>query len=192
MNMRTKAAPYIFLTAFFLLSFGTTLVYGQPDDHLFVAEEPKIETGVHIGQRVPDIVLESPSGETIALSSLRGKMVLIDFWAAWCPPCRRQNPHLREVYQHYKDKEFVNASGFTIYSVSFDRNREQWIEAIAQDSLDWEYQVVDLKGMRSSGVANRWLVSSIPANTLIDGDGIVLAVGQRGLFLEEKLDEYLK
>lgn len=190
--MRMKAVPYIFITAFFLMSFGTTRVFGQPDDHLLVAEKPKVETGVHIGQQVPDIVLESPSGETIALSSLRGKMVLIDFWAAWCPPCRRQNPHLRQVYQHYKDKEFVNASGFTIYSVSFDRNREQWIEAIAQDSLDWDYQVVDLKGMRSSGVANRWLVSSIPANTLIDGDGIVLAVGQRGLFLEEKLDEYLK
>ncbi len=187
-----NAVRNLILTTILLFAFGATLVYGQPDDHLLFAEEPKIETGVHIGQRAPDIVLESPSGETIALSSLRGKMVLIDFWAAWCPPCRRQNPHLRELYQRYKDEEFVNATGFTIYGVSFDRNREQWIEAIAQDSLDWENQVIDLKGIRASGVANRWLVTSIPANTLIDGDGIILAVGQRGLFLEEKLEEYLK
>jgi len=181
---------YLILTSLLLFFCRATLVYSQPDIDLFPAEE-KSETGVHIGQRVPDILLESPSGEMIALSSLRGKMVLIDFWAAWCPPCRRQNPHLRELYHRYKDREFINASGFTIFSVSFDRDRDQWIEAISRDSLDWETQVVDLKGMRSS-TASRWLVSSIPANTLIDGDGIVLAVGQRGSFLEEKLKEYLK
>ena len=171
------------------------IVYSQQSEDIILepASEPdRITTGIHIGQQAPDIVLESPSGELIPLSSLRGKMVLIDFWAAWCPPCRRQNPHLRELYHRYKDKEFVNGSGFTIYSVSFDRDREDWIAAIAQDSLDWEYQVVDLKGMRASGVASRWLVESIPHNTLIDGDGIVLSVGLRGSYLEEKLDEYLK
>jgi thiol-disulfide isomerase/thioredoxin len=187
-----KAANHIILLTIFLLSFGAKGVYAQQSED--PAKEPdKVETGIHIGQRAPDIVLESPSGDKIPLSSLRGQMVLIDFWAAWCPPCRRQNPHLRELYHQYKDKEFVNGSGFTIFSVSFDRNREDWIAAIAQDSLDWEYQVIDPKGMRSgSGTASRWLVQSIPHNTLIDGNGIVLSVGWRGPYLEEKLDEYLK
>ena len=82
------------------------------------------------------MMLESPDGEMISLSSLRGKIVLIDFWAAWCPPCRRENPNLVKLYHQYKDKEFVNGSGFTIYSVSFDRKREDWTAAIEQDSLD--------------------------------------------------------
>ncbi len=182
--------------AILILSFANLqVVYSQQIEDIVLEPAPesdRITTGIHIGQRAPDIELESPSGEMISLSSLRGKMVLIDFWAAWCPPCRRQNPHLRELYHQYKDKEFVNGSGFTIFSVSFDRDREDWIAAIAQDSLEWEYQVVDLKGMRASDVASRWLVESIPHNTLIDGDGIVLSVGWRGSYLEEKLDEYLK
>jgi len=190
-----KAKRSIVLAIIILFSANAQFVYSQQTEDIILepASEPdRIKTGIHIGQRAPDIELESPSGEIIPLSSLRGKMVLIDFWAAWCPPCRRQNPHLRELYHQYKDKEFVNGSGFTIYSVSFDRDREDWIAAIAQDSLDWEYQVVDPEGMRASGVASRWLVESIPHNTLIDGDGIVLSVGWRGSYLEEKLDEYLK
>jgi thiol-disulfide isomerase/thioredoxin len=187
-----KVTHPIILAAIFLLSCSLTVVYGQQSEDP-AREEDHIETGIHIGQRAPDIVLESPSGDTISLSSLRGKMVLIDFWAAWCPPCRRQNPHLREIYHRYKDKEFVNASGFTIFSLSYDRNREDWIAAIAKDSLEWESQVIDPKGIRDgSGTAAQWLVQSIPHNTLIDGDGIVLSVGWRGSYLEEKLDEYLK
>jgi thiol-disulfide isomerase/thioredoxin len=185
-----KAAHHIILATIFLLSCSAKVVYGQQSEDP-AKEEDKIKTGIHIGQRAPDLVLESPSGDKISLYSLRGQMVLIDFWAAWCGPCRRQNPHLRKVYHHYKDKEFVNGSGFTIYGVSFDRNKDDWTAAIEQDSLEWESQVIDLKGMRS-GTASRWEVNSIPANTLIDGNGIILAVGQRGPYLEDKLDEYLK
>lgn len=185
-----KAANYIILATIFLLSCGSKEVYGQQIED--PAKEPdKVETGIHLGQRAPDIVLESPSGDTISLSSLRGKMVLIDFWAAWCGPCRKQNPHLRKVYHHYKDKEFVNGSGFTIYSVSFDRNKDEWTAAIEQDSLGWESQVIDPKGMRS-GTAYQWELNSIPANTIIDGNGIVVSVGWRGPYLEDKLNEYLE
>jgi thiol-disulfide isomerase/thioredoxin len=186
-----KITRHIILATIFLLSCSVKVVYSQQMEDQ-TTEHDEIKTGIHLGQRAPDIKLESPSGEIISLSSLRGKMVLIDFWAAWCGPCRRQHPHLRKVYHHYKDKEFVNGSGFTIYGISFDRNREDWMEAIEHDTLVWESQVIDVKGIRSSGTANRWLVHSIPANTLIDGDGIVVAVGQRGPYLEDKLNEYLK
>ncbi len=159
---------------------------------LFAAEEPeKGGIGIHIGQEAPDLMLESPSGEMISLSSLRGKIVLIDFWAAWCPPCRRENPNLVKLYQKYMDKEFVNGSGFTIYSVSLDRKMEEWTAAIEKDSLVWESHVSDLKGRASTAIAE-YEIRSIPFNTLIDGDGIILAVGQRGSLLEDTLKKYLK
>ena len=136
-------------------------------------------------------MLESPEGEMISLSSLRGKIVLIDFWAAWCGPCRRENPNLVKLYHTYMDKEFVNGSGFTIYSVSLDRKMEDWTAAIAMDSLEWKSHVSDLKG-RESAAVSEYEVGSIPFNTLIDGDGIILAVGQRGSLLEETLKKHLK
>ncbi len=173
-----KAAHYIILTTIFLLSSGAK---GQAE----------VETGIHIGQRAPELVFESPAGEKIALSSLRGKMVLIDFWAAWCPPCRRENPNLVKTYHQYKDKEFVNGSGFTIYSVSLDRSKEDWTAAIEKDSLEWESHVSDLKG-RQSAPAVEYEVTSIPVNFLIDGNGIILAVGLRGHYLDDKLKELLK
>ena len=185
--------PFI-LTIIILLSLGPDLLYSQQSEEIILepAKQPVEKIGIHLGQEAPDILLESPTGEIVSLSSLRGKMILIDFWASWCPPCRRQHPHLRQLYYKYKDKEFVNGSGFTIYSVSFDRNRDDWLAAIEKDTLVWESHVIDLQGIRSGSVASKWEINSIPANTLIDGEGIILSVGWRGSFLEEKLDEYLK
>ena len=186
--------PFILLIIF-LLSLTPEVVFAQLSDEIILeAAKPKPveKIGIHLGQEAPDIELVSPSGEIVRLSSLRGKMVLIDFWASWCPPCRRQHPHLRQLYYKYKNKEFVNGSGFTIYSVSFDRDMENWMAAIEKDTLVWESHVIDLQGIRSGSLASRWEITSIPANTLIDGDGIILSVGWRGSFLEEKLDAYLK
>jgi thiol-disulfide isomerase/thioredoxin len=185
-----KAAHYIILTTIFLLSFGAKGVQGQPS-LVPAMERDEIKTGIHIGQRAPDLVLESPTGEKISLSSLRGQLVLIDFWAAWCPPCRRDNPNLVKLYRQYMDKEFVNGSGFTIYSVSLDRKMEDWTAAIEKDSLEWKSHVSDLKGRQSAPV-DLYEVRSIPFNTLIDGDGIILSVGLRGSHLEAKLKELLK
>ncbi len=185
-----KAAHYIILATIFLLSSGAKGVYGQQSEDFFRAADEE-ETGAHIGQLAPELILESPSGEKIALSSLRGQMVLIDFWAAWCPPCRRENPKLVNTYHQYMNKEFVNASGFTIYSVSLDKKKEDWIAAIEKDSLEWTSHVSDLKG-RHSAPAIEYEVTSIPLNFLLDGNGIILAVGLRGSSLEDRLKEYLK
>ena len=189
-NLNMKVAHYIILTTIFLFSVGAGGVKAQPI--LAPAKEPSgIKTGIHIGDRAPEIVLESPAGERIPLSSLRGQMVLIDFWAAWCPPCRRENPNLVRLYRQYRDQEFVNGSGFTVYSVSLDRSREDWTAAIATDSLEWHAHVSDLKG-RQTAPALEYEVRSIPINFLIDGEGIILAVGERGSALEEKLKTFLK
>jgi peroxiredoxin len=154
-------------------------------------ERQEVELGINIGQRAPELAFDSPDGEVIALSSLRGKMVLIDFWAAWCSPCRVENPNLVRTYRKFKDKEFVNGTGFTVYGVSLDRSKEDWVTAIENDQLEWESHVSDLKGWQSVPAA-MYGVMGIPMNFLIDGDGIIVAKGLRGEYLDNKLKELLK
>jgi thiol-disulfide isomerase/thioredoxin len=178
------------LATIFLLFGGITEVKGQHSEIPLRAAED-VERTISIGQQAPDLIFESPTGEEISLYSLRGQLVLVDFWAAWCGPCRRDNPYLVDIYHKYKDREFVNGSGFTIYSVSLDRSRESWMEAIEKDSLTWEYHVSDLKG-RESATTIAYEVRSIPFNVLIDGNGIIQAVGLRRHYLDNKLQEMLK
>jgi peroxiredoxin len=137
-----------------------------------------------IGRPAPDINLETPDGKTMALSSLKGKYVLIDFWASWCGPCRRENPNVVKMYDKYKGK------GFEIFGVSLDQSKDKWVKAIADDQLTWPH-VSDLKGWGSSA-AKLYNITSIPHTVLVDKDGKIIAKNLRGAALEAKLEEVLK
>lgn len=141
-----------------------------------------------VGEKAPDISMEGPNGQTHKLSDLRGKVVLIDFWASWCRPCRIENPNVVKLYKKYKDQEFKYGDGFTIFSVSLDRSKSNWKKAIEQDNLEWPYHVSDLK-MWNNAAAAKYSITSIPATYLIDEDGIILAKNLRGQSLENALEK---
>lgn len=136
-----------------------------------------------IGQSAPEIALANPNGQIVKLSSLRGKYVLIDFWAKWCGPCRRENPNVVKAYQRFKDK------GFEVFGVSLDRSKEDWVKAIAEDGLTWTH-VSDLKYFESQA-AKDYNINAIPFSILLDKTGKIIAKNLRGPALDRKLEEVL-
>lgn len=141
------------------------------------------QQGLAVGTMAPEITMPDASGKPFSLSSLKGKYVLVDFWASWCGPCRAENPTVVAAYQKFKDKNF------TVLGVSLDQSKDAWLKAIENDHLDWK-QISDLKYWNSAAVP-LYQIQGIPYNVLIDPSGKIIATELRGPALEKKLAEVL-
>ncbi|MBC8153112.1 MAG: AhpC/TSA family protein [Bacteroidetes bacterium] len=155
----------------------------SPQAKSFIGNMARIR-GVMVGSEAPEIALNDTTGKAVPLSTLRGKYVLIDFWASWCGPCRQENPNVVRMYNKFKEK------GFAIYSVSLDQSKANWVKAIRNDNLTWTH-VSDLKYWQSAA-AQQYGVQAIPQTFLIDKEGKIIAKNLRGEALEQKLEEVLK
>lgn len=140
------------------------------------------QQAISVGNEAPDFEEKKPDGTTMKLSDLRGKVVLLDFWASWCGPCRRENPNVVAAYHKYKN------DGFTVMNVSLDKDRSKWLAAIKKDGLVWDNHVSDLNGW-SSAAGKKYGVRGIPYTVLIDREGKIIAINPRGSALEENLKE---
>ena len=170
------------------IEIDTLIAFLDPSIHgsIYVGELKKIadkKRATDVGSMAPDFTLPTPDGGTFTLSSTRGKIVMIDFWAAWCQPCRLENPNVVALYNKYKDK------GFDVVGVSLDREKEAWIKAIADDQLVW-HQVSELKFWQSE-IAQKYGVTAIPCTFLLNKEGLILAKNLRGEALAMKLEELL-
>jgi thiol-disulfide isomerase/thioredoxin len=189
--MKSPRVILLSALALILVYLVFTKIFSNKTGEVNIVIVPTEQLGINLGDTAPELNFENPDGEMIALSSMRGKIVLIDFWAGWCPPCRRENPNIVSAYKKYQDKEFINGSGFTVYGLSLDKTREQWLSAIADDGLIWPNHVSDLKGWNSVGAA-QYQVRAIPANWLIDGNGVIIARNIKGEELHKTLHSLLK
>jgi peroxiredoxin len=143
-----------------------------------------VNAQVKVGQAAPEISLPDTQGNTINLSSLKGKVVLIDFWASWCGPCRRANPHVAKLYEKYKSK------GFEVFGVSIDSKKGDWLRAIKHDNIQYT-QVNDADGWNAATAA-KYGVDAIPATFLLNKDGVIEAIDPGESQVEEKIKALLQ
>lgn len=177
--------PDEFMDTYFKLDDGLYAKY--PNSKYIKAFHEGVASSrkIGVGTIAPEINMNTPEEKPLALSSLKGKVVLVDFWASWCGPCRAENPNVVRAYNKYKSK------GFDIYSVSLDKDMDKWKQAIKADGLTWKNHVCDFKFWQSPVVA-LYNFNAIPTNVLIDGEGKILAKNLRGEALDKKLEEVLK
>lgn len=196
MEALLDATPDVLMSAFLVTYFEQSFeqhaalykkirdaLIGQYPNEDFVKHlDSRLKSVLLPGSEAPDIEMADPEGNMRKLSDLRGKVVLIDFWASWCRPCRMENPNVVRIYNMYRDR------GFEVFSVSLDNSRAAWIKAIADDHLSWPNHVSDLRGW-SSAAGKLYGIASIPSTVLVGPDGKILARNLRGQELENKLKD---
>jgi thiol-disulfide isomerase/thioredoxin len=175
-----KKLNLLLVIAAFTFILGGAFLNGQSQK----SSNQNPPVGIQIGNVAPELILSSPDGKEIKLSSLRGKVVLIDFWASWCGPCRKSNPELVKLYAKFKSK------GFTIYSVSLDSDKEAWKGAIKADGLSWPNHVSDLKQWKTP-LISLYNLSSIPFTVLVNKKGDIVGTNLHGAQLESKISQIL-
>jgi len=137
-----------------------------------------------IGTAAQEINLPGLDGKSISLTQFKGKVVLVDFWASWCKPCRNSNWQLKSLYKKY------NSKGFEIFGVSIDDNQSEWKKAVKQDKINWP-QVIDVKASAGNGLTDFWGINYIPTSFLLDSNGKVIAVNPEGKDLDKLLKKLL-
>ncbi len=191
-NVNSSVSAFIAKRNLYLLSFDQLLELSARFDPAIKESPDVIELNerieklrkVQIGMKAPEFIMNDTTDNPLALSTLFGKYLLVDFWASWCGPCRRENPNVVAAFQEYHDK------GFDILGVSLDREREKWIEAIHADGLTWHH-VSDLAYWKNAA-ADLYAVNSIPSNILLDPAGMIIARNLTGEDLHKKLAEIFK
>lgn len=178
----TTLSPFSRMALLGTLFLGLAIGLGS-----WTTKAPQGIVGIEVGNMAPDILLNGPDGSEIKLSEMRGKLVLIDFWASWCGPCRRENPNVVKAYTEFHEAKFQNAKGFEVYSVSLDRDKKAWLQAIKQDNLYWPSHVWD----NQKATSMTYSVRGIPYSFLVDANGIIIAKNLRGPSLHATLAKQL-
>ncbi len=157
-----------------------------------IAQKKANLEGIEIGNPAPDIMLPDISGDTVKMSELKGKIILVSFWASWCAPCRKKSPELLEVYNEFKNTDFDNGeTGLLILNVSMDRNEIAWKNAVTKDGVEDFINVGDMNGWKTTA-SKSYNIKTIPTNVLVDGDGEIIALNLSPKDLKKKLKKLKK